>query len=60
MATKNQKLDSYIIRYHNLNEPAQYDMRVSVPRSFIRCPILNLISIYLYLRKFAFLLTKVR
>jgi hypothetical protein len=36
MATKNQKLDSYIIRYHNLNEPAQYDMRVSVPRSYIR------------------------
>lgn len=31
MATKNQKLDSYIIRYHNL-----YDMRVSVPRSYIR------------------------
>lgn len=32
MVTKNQKLDSYVICYHNLNEPAQYDMRVSVPR----------------------------
>ena len=36
MAAKNQKLYSYIIRYHNANELAQYDMRVSVPRSYIR------------------------
>lgn len=36
MATKNEKLHSYIIRYHNVNELAQYDLRVSVPRSYIR------------------------
>lgn len=36
MATKNEKLHSYIIRYHNIGEPVQYDMRVSVPRSYIR------------------------
>lgn len=36
MATKNEKLHSYIIRYHNLNDLAQYDMFVSVSRSYIR------------------------
>lgn len=36
MVTKNEKLHSYIIRYHNANELSQYDMRVFVPRSYIR------------------------
>lgn len=31
-----EKIYSYIVRYHNLNEPANYDFKVSVTKRYIK------------------------